>query len=208
MRFRTIITAAAVPAATAGLLLTTTAAASAATVAPAVTTAVTTKAITPRPGMVVATTHQQGLADTTSVTGAATHLDPVYGPVWAQDNLERVITAVPDKAGHNTWDVTVAEAGTYSAFASPIDGSAWTGHGPFWGYVKYVVQAPAGHSPSAKNLPAKLDPSYRSGNVLNVLFGLDKDSSALIHVPGGDDGQYYFVYYGIPGQPNGYIQHS
>jgi hypothetical protein len=23
-----------------------------------------------------------------------------------------------------------------------------------------------------------------------------------------DDGQYYFAYYGIPGQPGGYIQHS
>jgi hypothetical protein len=47
-----------------------------------------------------------------------------------------------------------------------------------------------------------------SGNVLNVLFGLDSGSSEPTHVPGGDDGQYYFVYYGIPGQPNGYIQHS
>jgi hypothetical protein len=51
-------------------------------------------------------------------------------------------------------------------------------------------------------------PPYRSGNVLNVLFGLDQDSSELTPVPGGSDGQYYFVYYGIPGQPNGYIQHS
>ena len=47
-----------------------------------------------------------------------------------------------------------------------------------------------------------------SGDVLNVLFGLDSGSRELTHVPGGDDGRYYFVYYGIPGQPNGYIQHS
>jgi len=47
-----------------------------------------------------------------------------------------------------------------------------------------VGQVPAGHSPSAKKLPAQLDPSHRSGNMLNLLFGLDKDSSALFHVPG------------------------
>ena len=30
-----------------------------------------------------------------------------------------------------------------------------------------------------------------SGSALNVLFGLDQDSSELTHVPGGGDGQYY-----------------
>jgi hypothetical protein len=75
------------------------------------------------------------------------------------------------------------------------------------GYVTYVVQAPADASPH--RLPYWKPNSYRSGGVLNELFGLPRDSSALAHVPGGADGQYEFVYFGIPGAPGGlYFQHS
>jgi hypothetical protein len=197
MRLRTIITAAAVPAVTAGLLLTTTAASSA---------AVASVASAPR--TVHAVTYEYRVDDTTSVpTGK---MDPTgNGPIWAYDNVKRIVTAVPDKAGNNTWDVTVATVGTYRAFANPITGKAWKGHDPFYGYVEYVVTAPAGVTPSAANLPKVTPSSYRSGGVLNELFKLPAGSTTLTHVSGGDDGQYNFLYFGIPGAPDGlYFQHS
>jgi len=205
MRLRTIVTAAAVPAVTAGLLLTATAA-SAATTTGAVTT--TTTAAVTSPGAVSATTYEHGLDDTTNVTTGKT--DPTgNGPIWAYDNVKRVVSAVPDQAGNNTWDVTVSTTGSYAAFANPLKGFAWNGHGPLAGYVQYVVQAPPGVVPSAKNLPYWTDPSYRSQGVVNQLFGLPRDSTQLTHVPGGNDGQYNFVYFGIPGAPGGlYFQHS
>jgi hypothetical protein len=45
--------------------------------------------------------------------------------------------------------------------------------------------------------------------VLNELFKLPEASTELTHVSGGDDGQYNFLYFGIPGAPDGlYFQHS
>ena len=197
MRFRTIITAAAVPAVAAGLLL-------AATGASAAT--VTTAAVTSSAGPVHAVTYEHRVDDTTSVPTGKT--DPTgNGPIWAYDNVKRVVTAVRDKAGNNTWDVTVATEGTYSAFANPLTGKPWKGHGHMAGYIEYVVQAPAGDTP--KGLPKVTPNSYRSGGVLNELFGLPRDSSALVHVAGTVDGTYNFLYTGIPGTPLGlYFQHS
>jgi hypothetical protein len=197
MRFRTIITAAAVPAVAAGLLLTATAA-GAATVTPAVTAAAVNS--------VHAVTYEHRVDDTTSVPTGKN--DPTgNGPIWAYDNVKRVVTAVRDKAGNNTWDVTVATEGTYKAFANPLTGKPWKGHGQMEGYIKYVVQAPAGVTP--KGLPKVTSSTYRSGGVLNELFGLPRDSSALVHVAGTVDGTYNFLYTGIPGTPIGlYFQHN
>jgi len=124
LRFRTIITAAAVPAVSAGLLLAATGA-SAATVTPAVTTA----AVTSSSGPVHAVTYGHLRAPVDDTTGVPTgKTDPTgNGPIWAYDNVKRVVTAVPDKAGNNTWDVTVATEGTYSAFANPITGKVLEG---------------------------------------------------------------------------------
>ena len=133
MRFRTIITAAAVPAVAAGLLLAATGASAAAV--PAVTTAAVTSVHT--------ATYEHRVDDTTSVPTGKT--DPTgNGPIWAYDNVKRVVTAVPDKAGNNTWDVTVATEGTYSAFANPLTGKPWKGHGHMAGYIEYVVQVEIG----------------------------------------------------------------
>lgn len=44
-------------------------------------------------------------------------------------------------------------------------------------------------------------PGGASGGVLMNLFGLPRDSSALVHVADTDDGTYNFVYIGIPGAP-------
>jgi hypothetical protein len=196
MRFRTIIAAAAVPAAAAGLLLTVTAA-GAATVAPAVTAAAVTGGH--------AVTYERSVDDTTSVTTGRT--DPTgNGPIWAYDNVKRIVTWSPDKTVAGAWDVTVTTEGTYHAFANPITGLKWKGDGTMVGYIQYVVTPPAGDVPSASHLPKVTSNTYRSGGVLNELFGLPRDSSALVHAAG--DGQYNFLYYGIPGAPQGlYFQH-
>ena len=196
MRFWTIIAAAAVPAATAGLLLTATAAG-----ATTVTAAATTAAVTGGH----AVTYERAVDDTTNVTTGKT--DPTgNGPIWAYDNVERIVTWSPDKTVAGAWDVTIATEGTYHAFANPITGLKWNGHGAMLGYIQYVVTPPAGHVPSAAHLPKVTANTYRSGGVLNELFGLPRDSSALVHAAG--DGQYNFLYFGIPGAPQGlYFQH-
>ena len=196
MRFRTIIAAAAVPAAAAGLLLTITAA-GAATVTPAVTTAVVTSGR--------AVTYERAVDDTTNVTTGRT--DPTgNGPIWAYDDVKRIVTWSPDKTVSGAWDVTVATEGTYHAFANPNTGLKWKGHGTMLGYIQYVVTSPAGQVPSAAHLPKVTANTYRSGGVLNELFGLSRDSSTLVHATG--DGQYNFLYFGIPGAPQGlYFQH-
>jgi hypothetical protein len=200
MRFRTIIAAAAVPAATAGLLLAT--AASSAAAAPAVTTA----AVSSPSGTVTLVTHERGVDDTTNVPTGET--DPTgNGPIWAYDNVERVVTITADKTTAGAYDVTVATYGQYRAFANPITGTPWKGHGSMAGEITYVVTPPAGDAP-VHHLPYWTNSSYRSGGVLNEAFGLPRDSSALTHVSGGDDGQYNFVYFGVPGAPGGlYFQH-
>ena len=195
MRFWTIIAAAAVPAATAGLLLTATAAG-----ATTVTAAATTAAVTGGH----AVTYERAVDDTTNVTTGKT--DPTNGPIWAYDSVKRIVTWSPDKTVAGAWDVTIATEGTYHAFANPITGLKWNGHGAMLGYIQYVVTPPAGDVPSAAHLPKVTASTYRSGGVLNELFGLRQDSSALVHAAG--DGQYNFLYFGIPGAPQGlYFQH-
>jgi hypothetical protein len=55
---------------------------------------------------------------TTASRSAASQ--PGWRPASGYDNLERTVTAVPNRDG--TWNVTVASNGSYAAFASPIDG--------------------------------------------------------------------------------------
>jgi len=195
MRFWTIIAAAAAPAATAGLLLTSTAATAA--------TAVTTAAVKPA-STITLVTHERGVDDTFSApSGYTGPVDPTgNGPIWAYDNVKRVVTISPDKAIAGAYDVTVATYGDYHAFVNLVTGLPWHGHGQMAGEITYVVVPPAGDSP-VHHLPYWTPNSYRSGGVLNEAFGQPRDSSALTHQAG--DGQYNFVYFGIPGAPGGML---
>jgi hypothetical protein len=71
-------------------------------------------------------------------------------------------------------------------------------------YATFKVTVPAGSSlaPSKAHLPAQTDPSYRMQNVVNELFGLDRDSQMLASTLVS----YQFDYYGIPGAPGGVME--
>jgi len=127
MRIRTILAAAAVPAALAVTLLGATSASASA-----------------KPAAYSANAHESGVSDTTNVSGNATQDSP-GGPVWALDNLERKLTATQNADG--TWAVQISSQGSFSAFASPIDGNTWPGvgasasdnTGSVKGFVNYTV---------------------------------------------------------------------
>jgi hypothetical protein len=177
MRIRTItaaIVAAPVIAATA--LLAGTGAASAATV----------KAPPVKP--VVASTYEAGLIDTTSVP---TGVNSPQGPVWAYDDMTRVLTAT--QASPGTWTVTFDEGGVYNAIANPLTGAAWQHSGLFGGTISYIVTS-AG-TPKASNLPRTEPATATHSSVMAQLFG------APVTVVGG--GSYDFTYLGIPGAPKG-----
>jgi hypothetical protein len=124
MRIRTILTAAAVPATLAAALLGTTGAASASV----------------KPATVTWHTHQQGVLDTTNVSGNATDGSYAGGPVWAHDNMERTVTAVQDSADRTLWHVTVSSTGSFDGFANPIDGNAPVEGGHLTGSVKGTIE--------------------------------------------------------------------
>jgi hypothetical protein len=187
MKVRTILAAAAVPAALAAALLGTagtTAASAATTAAPATLTAAITKA----PAPVIASTYEHGLPDTTTVP---TGVNSDQGPVWAYDNMTRVITAKANADG--TWTVTFAEGGSYHAIANPLTGHAWKHTGRFGGHISYIVSS-AG-TPKAANLHHAQPASATHGSIMAQLFG------ATVAVTGG--GHYFYSYYGIPGAPHG-----
>jgi hypothetical protein len=213
MRIRTILAAAAAPAALAAVLLGTAGQASAAVAAPtqATLTASVQKAVTYK-----ANTHQHGLADTTSVdttdSDNATinndsQLFGPIGPVWAYDNMERQLTAtdngpVVGNPALHSYSVTITSIGQYNAFAEPIHGHAWTGTGPVNGYVNYTVVSD--HAPNGDNLPAQLDATYpqaHSGDIVRLWFGSSVNVTGL---------GSHFEYKGIPGATDGpgglYIQ--
>lgn len=176
MRIRTIAATVAAPAIAAAALLAGTGAASAAPL----------KAPAPKP--VVASTYEAGLPDTTSVE---TGTDSPNGPVWAYDDMIRVLTATQTAPG--TWTVTFNEGGVYNAIANPLTGAAWHHSGLFGGTISYVVSS-AG-APKAANLPRTEPATATHSSVMAQLFG------APVTVTGG--GSYSFTYLGIPGAPKG-----
>jgi hypothetical protein len=204
MRIRTILAAAAAPAALAAVLLGTAGQASAAVNPQAPAAAVTASV---KQAVYKLNVHQHGVADTTDVQGSATlNNDPTgphpgpqpypygpIGPVWAFDNMERQFTATQDPATH-IWTVTETVTGSYSAFANPITGDAWTGTGPVSGTISYTVKS----DNAPVDLPAQLD-SYNGGagaqfhtrDIVQAWFG------ASAQISGGD--HYHFEYKGIPG---------
>ena len=150
MRIRTIAAIVATPAIAAATLLASTGAASAATV---------------KAPPVVAATYEAGLPDTTSVP---TGTNSPQGPVWAYDDMTRVITATQTAPG--TWTVTFDEGGVYNAIANPLTGVAWHQSGLFGGTISYIVTSTG--APKAANLPRTsrplrpTHPSWRSCSAL------------------------------------------
>ena len=174
MRIRSITAIVAAPLVAGTALLAGTGAASAAT----------TSSVKP----VTASTYEAGLPDTTSVE---TGTDSANGPVWAYDDMTRVVTAKQTAPG--TWTVTFNEGGVYNAIANPLTGLAWHHSGLFGGTISYVVTS-AGQ-PKAANLPRTEPATATHGSVMAQLFG------AAVTVTGG--GSYSFTYLGIPGAPKG-----
>jgi len=144
MRIRTILAAAAAPAALAAVLLGTAGQASAAVThdsAAAVQQTYTGKV------------SETGVPDTTfgGNAGSATEYSD-NGPVWASDDITRNITVTP--AGPGLWTVTFVENGTYNAFADPNTGLAWSNTGNMHGTVSYTVSSAT--PPNMAKLPASL----------------------------------------------------
>jgi len=137
---------------------------------------------------VVASTYEAGLPDTTSVP---TGTNSPQGPVWAYDDMTRVLTAKQTAPG--TWTVTFDEGGVYNAIANPLTGVAWHHAGLFGGTISYVVTS-AG-TPRASSLPRTEPATATHSSVMAQLFG------APVTVTGG--GSYSFTYLGIPGAPHG-----
>jgi hypothetical protein len=68
---------------------------------------------------------------------------------------------------------------------------------------------PAGVTPSAAHLPKASPNDLRSQGIVDEPFGLPNDSPQLTQVITERNGQYNFLHFGIPGQPNGlYFRHS
>jgi hypothetical protein len=198
MRIRTILAAAAAPAALAAVLLGTAGQASAAVVP--------TVASVQAQSSVYATTHENGLADTTGVdTGSYVDANgqltkdssqSAYGPAWAIDNVERQLTATPDTV-NGGWNVTLHTVGSYQAFANPITGVAQSFSGRMESTSTWHVDKGYG-APSKANLAGQTDPTLRSQNIVAQFFGLNPNSSA---VHGAITGTW--LYYGVPGAPGG-----
>jgi hypothetical protein len=140
VRFRTIITAAAAPAAIAGVLFATTAAASAATVTPAVTTA--------------AATHQTSWMTFSHLAGRT---EGGGNGTWAKDDIYRVMTMklTGKSGGVYSYTATVHDIGSFTATAgayTPNQGGTYTGDtitGPDSGWLTGKAQ----YSFTATSLP-------------------------------------------------------
>jgi hypothetical protein len=164
MRIRTILAAAAAPAALAAILLGTAGQASA-QVAPPAQAALTASV---KQATISANTHVHNVADTTNVSGDHTGTSD-NGPVWAYDNLERKITAT--QTGTDTWAVRIDSQGSFNAIANPLDGNVWTGGngGSVTGSVNYTVKSTK--TPDAKNINGNLPDGTSSTKTLKLLFG-------------------------------------
>ena len=178
MRIRTILAAAAAPAALAAVLLGTAGQASAATTA--------------KPVTITANTHLNNHPDTTNACGVG-----LIGSVcvWSHDNATEKFTLVQDPSdpsGH-TWQVTMDYVGSFHGFADPNTGAALTSDGSVKGNIgPFVVTS--SNTPDPSLLPGQsASDAHISGNI-KALFG----GNATI-VSGGD--VYTFSY-----QNGNYVQ--
>ena len=191
MNTKSLLTRIAVPVLSLGLLggtgLALATSASAATM-PAVTMASVTHAVTVR-GL----TFQQHLEDTTSTppgyTAGALIADPVYGYVWAYDDMARTAVATQDASVPTLWHVKLSSDGFYRGFANPITGQAQAHTGVVAGWVTYDVTSPV--APSQRNLPFTEPSVDRSADILNAFFGGNLPAGAVTSL------HYSFSYYGL-----------
>jgi hypothetical protein len=158
MRIRTILAAAAAPAALAAALLGTAGQASAATA---------TKPVT-----ITASTHLNNHPDTTSFLPGyplpaqdATTSSP-DGPVWAYDNANEKFTLVQQSDG--TWVITMDYVGSFHGFADPTKGNALTSDGSVKGTIQFTASDP-GVMPNPALLPAQTSGSITDN--IEALFG-------------------------------------
>jgi hypothetical protein len=175
MKIRTILAAAAAPAALAAVLLGTAGQASA-----AVTQGPATLTASVQQSSLKAVTHSPAHNDTTSgtVTGA---LQPSSsGAVWAVDNMTEQFTVAPVSGPNGAnYQVTIDVTGSFKGFADPgangtTDptqgyGQALTSSGPVKGTITYDVKSSTPPDP-AKLLPNQA-PNTGLGAALNQLFG-------------------------------------
>jgi hypothetical protein len=183
MRIRTILAAAAAPAALAAILLGTAGQASAATTA--------------KPVTITANTHLNNHPDTTDHCGVGLIKDDC---VWAYDNATEKFTLVQDPSdpsGH-TWQVSVDYVGSFHGFADPSGpyaGAALTSDGPVKGTITFTVTSNA--TPDPSRLPGQSTSDAHLTDNIKTLFGNDPSTSTVIS--GGD--QYTFSY-----QNGSYVQ--
>ena len=118
-------------------------------------------------------------------------LGPGVRPVWAYDNIERTVTAVPDPVTSGLYHVTVTSTGSFAAFANPIDGSTWTGGGgSVKGTIEYDVTSL--NSPTTAGLPSQVDDGSHSAAMALRLFSAP-GSNAFV-----SGGAYQFSYSPVP----------
>jgi hypothetical protein len=142
MRFRTILAAAAVPAALAAVALGTAGQASAATAPQQFTTHFNQHPDTADSALLA------------NIPGATLSSDG--GPVWAFDNITVRLTVSPeDPAAHNgdNWRVDVTTTGSFHGFADPVTGLPLVSDGSTKGQISYDVYSAAG--PDGAGLPAQ-----------------------------------------------------
>ena len=135
-----------------------------------------------------ANAHEANVVDTTNVP---TGHDSDGGPTWANDNLERKLTATQNTDG--SWAVRIESQGSFSAYANPLDGSAWTGNGSVNGYVNYTV--PSGYVPDGSRLPTQLPNTLHSADIVAKWFNAPASD---VHGASVDGINYYFDYNPIP----------
>ena len=187
MRIRTILAAAAAPAALAAILLGTAGQASAATTA--------------KPVTITANTHLNNHPDTTDHCGVGHIKDDCE---WANDNATEKFTLVQDpsdSSGH-TWQVSVDYVGSFHGFADPSGphaGAALTSDGPVKGTITFTVTSNATHDPS--RLPGQSTSDAHLTDNIKALFGNDPSTSTSTVISGGD--HYTFSY-----QNGSYVQHG
>jgi hypothetical protein len=148
----------------------------------------------PNTGVVKVVTHSAQHEDTTGITLAPSCglVDQTYGPVWALDNMSVQVNSTP--LGHNQYNVTITDNGSYSAMANPLTGNCWNGSGTVNGTIEYVVTSPTGINPDA--VPSQEAPGTHTGQILAQLFGSGYSTSP-------NSGSYSFTYTNVPGAPNG-----
>ena len=121
------------------------------------------------PASVKAVTHINGVEDTTSGT-ATSYTDPVYGPVWAYDNLSKQFVVTETSPGYYTVVETVH--GSFQAFSEPNTGlstdtpinvtGSVDGTNTYYEYSKVA--------PDPANLPSQEPSSTHTGDMISSLF--------------------------------------